>query len=76
MIYDIAEGCVQHVDLIQTHCQMMITTALAHISIPYHNYHFFLVVGTFKIYFLSSFQVYQFLGSVQLVTQLCVITML
>ena len=42
----------------------MITTALAHISIPSHNYHFFLVVGTFKIYFLSSFQVYQF-GSVQ-----------
>ena len=43
---------------------MMITTALAHISIPSQNYHFFLMVGTFKMDFLSYFQVYQF-GSVQ-----------
>ena len=64
---------VQHVGLIQTHCKMIITTALAHISIPSHNYHFFLVAGTFKIYFLNYFQVYQF-GSVQSLSH--VITML
>ena len=37
---------------------MVTTTALANTSIMSHNYHCFSVVRTFKIYSLSSFQVY------------------
>ena len=35
---------------------MITTTALANTSIPSHNYHFYFVVRTFKIYSLSTLE--------------------
>ena len=39
-------------------CCKVIIKALADTSLMSHNYHFFFVVRTFKIYSLSNFQVY------------------
>ena len=52
-----------------TNWKMITTIVFTNISITFHNYHFFFVVRTFKIYALSSFQVYN-------VILLTVITML
>ena len=38
------------------HCRVITTTVLANTSMS-HNFHFFFVVGTFKIYCLSNFQI-------------------
>ena len=40
------------------YCKIITTIVLANTSIMSHNYHFFFVVRTFKIYSLSNFQVY------------------
>lgn len=39
------------------HCSM-ITTGLTNLSVSSHTFYFFFVVRTFKIYALSSIQVY------------------
>lgn len=46
---------------------MIITIALANMVIMSHNYHFFFVVRTFKIYSFSNFQVYAVLVTIILV---------
>ena len=40
------------------YCKMMTTVGLANTFITPHNYYFFFVVRTFKIYSLSNFQIY------------------
>lgn len=40
------------------YCKMITFTALAHICITSHNYHFLFVMRTLHIYSLSTFQVY------------------
>ena len=42
-----------------TYCKIIISTALTNTSILSLNYHFFFVVKTFTIYFLSEVQVYR-----------------
>ena len=41
-----------------TYCKIIISTALTNTSFSSLNYHFFFVVKTFTIYFLSEVQVY------------------
>ena len=41
-----------------TYCKIIISTALTNTSLSSLNYHFFFVVKTFTVYFLSEVQVY------------------
>lgn len=40
------------------YCNMITTMVLANTSIASHNYHFFFLGRTFKIYYISNFQMY------------------
>ena len=52
--------------------KMTIVIALSHSSITAHNYHFFTVVRTLKIYSLSKFQVYNTLSLTIITKCVCV----
>ena len=39
-----------------TYCNIIITITLSNTSVISHNYHFFFVLGTFKIYSPKNFQ--------------------
>lgn len=53
------------------HMNMITTIALSSTSIMSHNYHFFIVVRTFKIYFLSNCLVYNTV-LLSIITKLCI----